>query len=571
MIGSQGEIDPRLRDKLELLRPTLPRDPGLASQARKEFLAEAKSLQPRVSAGHGGRHAGWMNRFKIVYKEKTAMLHPKQRTAFTILASLAAALVFLFGGAGMTAYAAQSALPGDRLYSVKIAVEEAQVSLSRDTASDAQLYLEFAERRLDEMAELIAAGRLEGLGVAADRFQHDLQQSISGLRTLAAGDPAQGAALVSASADTLMRYGQILTSLLETAPQPAQLALKQAIQASQDSLGTWKVEFRGVVEAVGDFWIIDGKTVAITVQTEIKDGVGLGDLVKVEAVRAEDGSLTAIEIERAEDAASSVEAEVEFAGRVELMGAAAWTVEGWLVAITPQTEIKGEISLGDPVKVEALRAADGTLTAREISPLSDDDTDDSDDDDGDDDDDGSQAEVKFTGEVQEKQDGYWVIDGRMVSITGETEIEGTIKQGDLVKVEAHESEDGSLIAHEIELVDDDDDDDVDDTDDDDDLDDIDTNDIDDDDLDDLDDDDQYEDDDDDQYEDNDDDQNVEDDSDDQDDHDGKGGSDDQDDDDSSGQSGSGSDSDDDDDHDDDHDDGDEDDDDDDDDDGDDDD
>jgi hypothetical protein len=474
------------------------------------------------------------------------MLHPKQRTAFYMVASLAAALVFLFGGAGMTAYASQTALPGDRLYSVKIAVEEAQVSLSRDTAGDAQLYLEFTERRLDEMAGLIAAGRAEDLGEAADRFQHDLQQSISGLRTLTAGDPVQGAALVSASADTLARYAQILTSLLETAPQPAQPVLKQAIQASQDSLGTWKVEFRGVVESVGDFWIIDGKTVAITDQTEIKDGVGLGDLVKVEALRADDGSLTAIEIEWADDAASSGETEVEFSGRVELLGTAAWTVEGWVVAITDQTEIEGGIGLGDLVKVEALRAADGTLTAREISLVSDDSSDSSDDDDGDDsDDDSAQPEVKFTGQVQEKHDAYWVIDGRTVHITSDTEIEGAVEQGDLVKVEAYESDDGSLIAHEIELVDDDD---VDDPDDDNDayVDDSDY-----DDSDDI-DDDQYEDSDDDQYHD-DSDQSVEDDSHDQNNHNNIGDdSDDQDNDDSSGQSGSGDDSDDD--HDDDHDD-----------------
>ncbi len=470
MTGSRQDIDPRIRVKLELLRPTLPRNPRLASQTRKEFLAQAKALSSRVSAEDAGGNTGWINRFRIAYKEKTVMLHPRQRTAFYVMASLAAALVLLFGGAGMTAYASQAALPGDRLYSVKLAVEEAQVSLSRDTAGDAQLYLGFAERRLDEMAGLIAAGRVEDLGEAANRFQHDLQQSISGLRTLTAGDPAQGAALVSASAGTLARYAQILIGLLETAPQPAQPALKQAIQASQDSLGTWRVEFRGAVEAVGDFWIIDGKTVAITARTEIKDGVGLGDLVKVEALRADDGSLTAIEIEQVEVAANSGETEVEFSS--------------------------------------------------------------ADDDGYQDDDDSSQPEVEFTGQVQEILNGYWVVDGRTVYITGDTEIKDAIKQGDLVKVEAYESEDGALIAHEIEWVDDDDDD-------------LDGND--DTDMDDIDDDDSYQfEDDDDQYEDGDDHQSVEDDSDDSDSQDDSN--------DSSNQGGGGGDSDDDHSDDDDHDD-----------------
>lgn len=476
MTESQCEIDSPLREKLELLRPTLPRDPHLAARTRDQFLAEARSLQSRVSPRTDRRDTGRIGRFTSSYQERIAMLRPKQRSALYIAGSLAAALVLLFGGAGMTANTAQAALPGDRFYTVKIALEEAQITFSRDTANDAQLYLKFAQKRLDEMAGLIAAGRLDDLSAAADRFQHDFDHSVSDLRTLAAGNPAEGAALVSASADALARYGQILTGLLETAPQPAQVVLSQAIQASQDSLGSWKVEFTGVVEAIGDSWDIDGQVVAITDQTEIEDSVGLGDLVKVEALRANDGSLTALEIESADEVSDSDES-AEFTGRVEIMESTSWTVDGWVVAITDQTEIQGDIGVGDLVKVEALRAADGTLAAKEISLVGNDTT----DDDGDDD--SSQTEVRFVGEVQEQYAGYWIIGGTTVYLTAETDVDEAVQPGDMVKVEAYESEDGSLIAHEIELVDDDDNNDTDDRDD---------NDDDDDEMDDS-DDDQYED------------------------------------------------------------------------------
>jgi len=41
-------------------------------------------------------------------------------------------------------------------------------------------------------------------------------------------------------------------------------------------------------------------------------------------------------------------------------------VSGTTIAIGPDTEIKGTISIGDTVKVHAIIATDGTLVAREI-------------------------------------------------------------------------------------------------------------------------------------------------------------------------------------------------------------
>ncbi len=63
---------------------------------------------------------------------------------------------------------------------------------------------------------------------------------------------------------------------------------------------------------------------------------------------------------------AAVASEVEFTGIVEVMGSSSWTVDGTVIAITPQTQIKGLIKLGDTLEVHAFTAADGVLTAREI-------------------------------------------------------------------------------------------------------------------------------------------------------------------------------------------------------------
>ena len=65
-------------------------------------------------------------------------------------------LIALLVSATVTASAA--ALPGEPLYGVKRAAEEAQLSLATDSEQRAGLRLELADRRLDEAVKLVARG-----------------------------------------------------------------------------------------------------------------------------------------------------------------------------------------------------------------------------------------------------------------------------------------------------------------------------------------------------------------------------------------------------------------------------
>lgn len=76
---------------------------------------------------------------------------------FTTLVSFLVAFVFVFGGAGATAYAAQDSAPTGLLYPVKIMTEDAQLSLARDISSEIDLLLEFNNRRADEITDLISS------------------------------------------------------------------------------------------------------------------------------------------------------------------------------------------------------------------------------------------------------------------------------------------------------------------------------------------------------------------------------------------------------------------------------
>lgn len=200
------------------------------------------------------------------------------------------------------------------------------------------------------------------------------------------------------------------------------------------------VEFDGTVESESaDSWVISGKTVLVTSETEISGSPAIGDTVKVEALRAADGTLTALEIQKTSPPPAGGD-HVEFDGTIESMSPASWVISGKTLFITAHTQIVGAPHVGDAVKVEALRAADGTLTALEIrkttsSPP-------------------TGERIEFTGKVESKGAGSWVVSGKTVLVTAQTEIKGSPSVGDKVDVKGTIASDGTITAQRIQKNDD---------------------------------------------------------------------------------------------------------------------
>lgn len=223
----------------------------------------------------------------------------------------------------------------------------------------------------------------------------------------------------------------------------------------------------GTLDRISEIaWTVSGRTVKISDDTRVDTDLHIGDSVRVEVSLGDDGFMNALQIEPSSRDMFVVGAEIEFFGVVEEIHPTGWLIGGFEVTVTPDTEVKADIVVGDLVKVHAVVGEGDKLTAREIELADPDDKNDELD----------RDEVEFVGTVEAISDGMWIVDGRVILVTSQTEIEGETEVGDIVKVEAFENEDGVLVAHEIEQADDDidnelDDDDVDDELDDDDLDD----------------------------------------------------------------------------------------------------
>jgi hypothetical protein len=145
-------------------------------------------------------------------------------------------LVMLFGGSAVSAYAAQGSLPGDPLYPMKTAIEDASVDFSMDSASEVRLYLSLAEKRITEIESLAAEGRYEDMAVAVERFETHIEKAITGLLVVAQGNPAEAESLAATLGELLERHAQVLLALMVAAPENAKAAFEDAVEASQEGI-----------------------------------------------------------------------------------------------------------------------------------------------------------------------------------------------------------------------------------------------------------------------------------------------------------------------------------------------
>jgi len=139
----------------------------------------------------------------------------------TLVASLAG---------GGTVYASGNALPGDTLYPIKLAVEDARLLIS-DDAGDVLLNIEFLQTRMEEVQALIEANREDDLNLVVDPFSERISSAAQSLAAVARDDPERAAQLALLLEQALSIHTEVLTSLLETVPDEAKPAIEHAILA----------------------------------------------------------------------------------------------------------------------------------------------------------------------------------------------------------------------------------------------------------------------------------------------------------------------------------------------------
>ncbi len=189
--------------------------------------------------------------------------------------------------------------------------------------------------------------------------------------------------------------------------------------------------FTGTVDSIGDtMWMISGRAVSVTVETETETGIEIGDLVTVDGVILPGGTLSAEHIRLAEAGLP-----FEFTGVVEAIAGGTWTISGIEITVDSNTAIDDDASEGDIVKVRGRILPDGAWLAEEIKRAEED-----------------ERRFEFTGTVEST--GLWKVSGIEFETDDQTETDANIQIGDRVKVEGRVLDDGTWLAERITLLDD---------------------------------------------------------------------------------------------------------------------
>lgn len=253
----EDELDPRLRRMLKAYAVTPERDPESARRDEERFVAILTMIfngqttsQPAM--GWFGFSA-WPSSFR--HLRETFANPVRRRSILVVLIVIVVLVASLFGGVGITAYAASSSLPGDTLYPLKTTMENARAELTADPAAQARLYLEFAGRRLSEIQSLISEGRYDDIPKATNEFERDIQQAVSAIESLSQTDRVRAVAL-SEETTAFLRYDNgMLFQMLTGIPADAQLAIQSAINASQSAARTLEAsydDFNDDEDGIGD-------------------------------------------------------------------------------------------------------------------------------------------------------------------------------------------------------------------------------------------------------------------------------------------------------------------------------
>jgi hypothetical protein len=162
------------------------------------------------------------------------MVRPHRlRRGLVRVAATVAGLFLLSGTALAVSWPSlQRSLPGDPGYPIKLALERGRVALAIGPASDASVYLDLAEIRLEELVRAQALGRADVLPEVLRRYleaERAFEARLSEAR-------AQGVdvALLEARAGRELRvHIEVLSWLRDLVPEESRRGIDRAIEASR--------------------------------------------------------------------------------------------------------------------------------------------------------------------------------------------------------------------------------------------------------------------------------------------------------------------------------------------------
>jgi hypothetical protein len=226
---SELDIDSQLKEMLDLLRPVPERSSEARVRSRTRFDADLEAFFPA-----GVPHRGALKSPEKIADSRPAAFFARSkqwfyRPAYAYLAITLLLLVALFSAGAITVQAAGSALPGDALYPLKLDVEQARLALTANLASQAELHLEFAQNRLEELDALATLGQYDRVASLAGQVNQQITLAVAAAKRLSDRDPELALSLQGQAQKTLDQFKENMDAVIIIAPPSIQPALKTAL------------------------------------------------------------------------------------------------------------------------------------------------------------------------------------------------------------------------------------------------------------------------------------------------------------------------------------------------------
>lgn len=156
------------------------------------------------------------------------------------LALVVLMLVIVLYGVSKITNNVQESLPGDKTYTMKIVLEDAELESSTDPVEQTRLHTEFAETRVQEAQELVIEGKYVYLPETVDRYEYHVDEAIKSLNQVARQDIDQTEVLGASLHNVLVNQTPTLSIMKAAVPQQYKLDIQRAVTVSDN--GIFKVE-----------------------------------------------------------------------------------------------------------------------------------------------------------------------------------------------------------------------------------------------------------------------------------------------------------------------------------------
>jgi len=208
---------PEQAAELELLLET-----ALASK-------EASVIKPRSEFRQRARHQfhSALQQMEIEKERRTFSWLPQWATA------VAAVLIVLLVGGGGTVAAANDSMPDEPLYPVKLSVEAVRLAFTPSAMGKAEMYVQLADERIEEIEAMAAKGKAEQVEQTADRLNNHLVAMAGLVAPQEAAIQKRDSATLQAPALPESATPEVATEVTESATEEApKVAVEETSQPS---------------------------------------------------------------------------------------------------------------------------------------------------------------------------------------------------------------------------------------------------------------------------------------------------------------------------------------------------